>query len=100
MMAALSRLADADLSEAARWIKKDNSIAAAGFRKSVATALGRIGVNPLIGFQRCEFLPEKYRVVVLTGFPYLLIYDCSRIPPVVMRILHGARDIPALLQDL
>jgi toxin ParE1/3/4 len=100
MPAVLSRPADADLSDAARWIKKNNPGAAARFKTAVVAALTQIGDNPGSGFQRPEFLPDRYRIVVLTDFPYLLIYDCVRRPPVVVRILHGARDLPALLQDL
>jgi plasmid stabilization system protein ParE len=37
---------------------------------------------------------------VLRGFPYILVYRGSTIPPRILRILHGARDLPEVLQDL
>jgi toxin ParE1/3/4 len=36
----------------------------------------------------------------MTGYPDLLIYDAVQRPPLVMRILHGARDLPEALSDL
>jgi len=100
MMAGLSRLANADLKEAGVWIRKNNPTAALKFRKAAAEALRLIGSNPEIGVQKLEMLPGKYRVFVLNRFPYVMIYNHQRRPPVVARILHGARDLPTLLQDL
>jgi toxin ParE1/3/4 len=37
---------------------------------------------------------------VLTGFPYLVVYYAERTPPVIARIVHGARDLPTELQGL
>jgi len=36
----------------------------------------------------------------LTGFPYVIVYDAGRRPPAIVRILHGARDLPEILRGL
>jgi len=35
----------------------------------------------------------------LTGFPYLIVYNDARRPPLILRILHAARDLPEALRD-
>jgi plasmid stabilization system protein ParE len=38
--------------------------------------------------------------LVLRGFPYILVYRANAVPPRILRVLHGARDLPEVLQDL
>lgn len=59
-----------------------------------------IAEHPEIGRHRPELAPETVRFLVLRGFPYILVYRASTIPPRILRILHGARDLPEVLQDL
>jgi toxin ParE1/3/4 len=98
--ATLSPQADRDLSEAARWITNDNPAAARAFRESVARAAKTVGEHPYIGHLRPEIVEAPYRYLPLTGFPYVIIYNAARSPPRIVRILHGARDLPELLRDL
>ncbi|MFE0757372.1 type II toxin-antitoxin system RelE/ParE family toxin [Inquilinus sp. NPDC058860] len=100
MKATLSRQALRDLTEAARWIAQDNPSAARAFRKSVDDAAARIGRQTNIGVPRPHLAAAPYRFLVLSGFPYILVYNAARRPPRIARILHGARDLPALLDDL
>jgi len=37
---------------------------------------------------------------ILRGFPYIVVYRANAIPPRILRVLHGARDLPEVLQDL
>jgi len=89
-----------DLLAAARWIASDNPAAARAFRDAMAKAAERIGEYPQIGATRPSLADEPYRFVILTGFPYVIVYNAERIPPLIVRILHGARDLPWLLRDL
>lgn len=98
--ATLSPQADRDLSEAARWIAKDNPAAARAFRDSVARAAKTIGEHRSIGRSRPDIVEAPYRCFPLTGFPYVIIYSAARSPPRIVRILHGARDLPEVLRDL
>jgi toxin ParE1/3/4 len=43
---------------------------------------------------------ERYRFVTLTSSPYLIVHNADRLPPLIVRILHGARDLPEVLRDL
>jgi len=42
---------------------------------------------------------EPLRFGVVRGFPYLALFDPTTNPPVILRVLHGARDLPELLRD-
>lgn len=98
--AVIAARARRDLVAAARWIHQDNPLAARAFRDAVANTAERIGTYPRIGVVRSDLTTGPYRFVVLTGFPYLIVYAENRDPPLIVRILHGARDLPRLLRDL
>jgi toxin ParE1/3/4 len=98
--AAFAPRAQRDLLAAVRWIAKDNPTAARALRDAVADAADRIGAHPSIGVLRPDVADEPYRFVVLTGFLYLIVYNAAGRPPLILRILHGARDLPELLRDL
>ena len=98
--AILSRSARRDLLDAARWIAKDNPAAARALRDAVAIAAERIGVHSRIGSVRSDLADPPYRFLPLTGFPYVMVYDAEREPPLIIRDLHGARDLPDALVDL
>jgi len=98
--APLSRRAQADLRQATEWIALENPTAARGLRQAVANAAVRIGEFPLIGRVRPELIKSRYRFLTLTPFPYLLIYNAERKRPVIVRVVHGARDLSTVLSDL
>jgi toxin ParE1/3/4 len=83
------------------WIAHDNPAAAQGLLDTVLKAAERIGQYPNIGVRRADLTASaRYRFVVLTGYPYLIVYAADRDPPVIVRVLHGARDLPRLLRTL
>ena len=98
--AVLSPAARRDLLEAVRWIAKDNRIAAAGMREAIVNAAIRIGGHPQIGSVRPELANDPVRFLALTGFPYIVVYHSAAEPPLILRVLHGARDIPEIMRDL
>jgi toxin ParE1/3/4 len=98
--AKLAPTARRELNAIVRWIAKDHPTSARAFRDNVVRAAERIGTHPLIGALRPELTNAQYRFVVLTGFPYLIVYEPSREPPVIVRIIHSARDLPRVLRDL
>ena len=98
--AAFAPRARRDLLAAVRWIAKDNPAAARALRDAIGHAADQIGAHPGIGVSRPDLADEPYRFVVLTGFPYLIVYNATRRPPMILRILHGARDLPELLRGL
>ncbi len=98
--AVLAPAARRDLLAAVQWIAKDSPVAAQTFRDDVVKMARRIGEHPKFGSQRLELAAEQYRFVVLTGFPYVIVYNAKRQPPLILRILHGARDLPEILRGM
>lgn len=96
--AVFSPRARRDLLAAVRWIDKDNPAAARALRDAVATAAERIGRHPEIGTVRIDLTEEPYRFLTLTGFPYVIVYNAGRRPPLMLRVLHGAMDLPEILK--
>ena len=54
----------------------------------------------MVGSRRPDLADEPYRFTVVRGFPFVVVYNASARPPLIMRILHGARDLPEVLRDL
>jgi toxin ParE1/3/4 len=98
--ARLSGRARDDVLEAVRWIARDNRQAARALRDAVLQAANRIGEFPNIGVVRPDLASDRIRFVYLTGYPYLIVYNALRVPPLILRVLHGARDLPELLRGL
>jgi toxin ParE1/3/4 len=98
--ARLSLDAQADLQDAIDWIWRDSPQAARRLRQAISTLTDHIGDHPLVGTRRPELASDPYRFVVVRGFPYIAVYDASRRPPLIMRVIHGARDLPEVLRDL
>jgi toxin ParE1/3/4 len=97
--AILSSAARQDLLEAIRWITRDDLNAARALRHSVTKAAITIGEHPGVGRLRPEIVQAPYRCLPLTGFPYVIVYYADRQPPLIVRILHGSRELPEVLRD-
>ena len=97
--AVLSPAARRDLLAAVQWIAKDNPAAARALRDAVVRAAEGIGEHSQLGTLRPDLAEAPYRFVILTGFPYVIVYNADRRPPLIVRILHGARDLPEVLRD-
>ena len=98
--AVLSPAARRDLLDAVRWIAWDNPAAALALRDAIVKASKHIGAHTDFGVSRPDLADPPYRFVMLTGFPYVVVYNADRRPPVIVRILHNARDLPEVLRDL
>jgi|SRR3954465_15420995 toxin ParE1/3/4 len=100
LAAMLAPQARRDPLAAARWITKENPSVAVALRDAVVAAAVRIGKHPRIGALRTELAPQSIRFLVVSGFPHVIVYDTGREPPLILRVLHGARELPELLRDL
>jgi toxin ParE1/3/4 len=89
-----------DILEAIHWIARDNPRAARALAESLAKAAQRLGRHPDIGTVHLELAEAIYRFLPLPGFPHIIVYNAARRPPLILRVLHGARDLPELLSDL
>jgi toxin ParE1/3/4 len=98
--ARLAPAARRDLLEAARWIAKDNPAAATALREGIAKVARILGEHLLIGSLRPAVADPPFRFLGLTGLPYLVVDNPDRTPPLILRVLHAARDLPEVLRDL
>ncbi len=89
-----------DLIEATQGIAKHNPEAAARLRLGVAKAARILGEHPYVGNLRPSVANEPYRFLGLRGLPYLVVYIPDRRPPLILRVLHTARDLQEVLRDL
>lgn len=94
----LGPFARADVDALAAYLEHEASPAFA--QRTVNRILDRLLVledNPLLGVARPE-LGESRRCFLIR--PYVAIYEPTPTIVMVLRIVHGARDLPTLLADL
>ncbi|MBF0138376.1 MAG: type II toxin-antitoxin system RelE/ParE family toxin [Magnetococcus sp. DMHC-1] len=85
--------------EAIRWIAKDNPASAKALKNAVYQAARNLGNLPLSGYERTNLASSPIRFLPLTGFPYIIVYDAALKPPVILRFLHAARDLPEIMSS-
>ncbi len=92
--------ARADLLELAAWIAAGNPAAALALYDAYEHSLDLLAESPLLGRPYTSADPRLagMRVLAVHRFRKILIF-CRLLPEAVeiVRILHGARDIPAIL---
>ena len=99
--AVFSRRALRELQNAVGRIAEEHPAAAQAFHDAVIRVAERIGRHPGIGGVRPQLTTSRrHRFVALAGFPYLIVYAADREPPLIVRVVHTARDLPRLLRDL
>jgi toxin ParE1/3/4 len=96
----LAPSAEADLYEAVSWLARENEAAADALREAALRSMRRIVAHPMLGRPRPELAPPPYRFWRIANFPYLIVYNAARTPPLVLRVLHMSRDLPPLLAGL
>jgi toxin ParE1/3/4 len=89
-----------DIHNAASVIAQNSISAARRFPRVVMVVARRIGDFPDIGVERSEIASPPYRFAAIPGFPHVAVYDADQRPPVILRILHGARDLQDILRAL
>ena len=91
-----------DVEDAADWLAESPTgiELATRFISAVVDAADRISHRPLLGHKRLDILPDTFRFHRVRGFPYLLIYNAVRPSPVILRVVHMARNLGPLLADL
>jgi toxin ParE1/3/4 len=88
-----------ELERGAARIAEHHPQAAEAFLAAALAAARRLASNPGLGSTR-PYVPPRYRFWPLTRFSYLLVYDSTRRPIEILRVVHMARDLPRLLADL
>lgn len=82
------------------WIARDNPAAAEAFQAAALQGARLISEHPEIGQIRWDIASDRFRFLVLRGFPHVLVYEPNAAPPRILRVLHGARDLGAVLSGL
>lgn len=98
----ISPKADHDIDECYAWIRKDHPAAAHRFLDAVELTCRDVSRMPSIGSRRYAeiSLMRDIRMIAVTGFKnYLLFYLELETSIDIIRVLHGARDIPEALQS-
>lgn len=85
--------AEIDLEEAASFISSDNGKAATSTVRRVFEAIDYLSTFPSMG--RCGRVPNT-RELIVSGTPFVVIYQMRCHVIFILRILHSARKWPAL----
>ncbi|HTR25155.1 MAG TPA: type II toxin-antitoxin system RelE/ParE family toxin [Terriglobales bacterium] len=87
-----------DLFEIWDYIAQDNPAAADRVREAVFRACDLLAESPLAGHIRADLTPLPVRFWSVRPYvKYLIVYDPEKKPLQIIRILHGARDLPSVL---
>jgi toxin ParE1/3/4 len=91
----LSHLANRDLDEIRGYIERDNPRAANNMLDNVFSALETLSNHPELGERRID-LGENLRAFIVR--PYAIFYHPVADGIHVARVVHGARDFPAIFE--
>jgi toxin ParE1/3/4 len=86
-----SRRSARDLLEIEAFIARDSQAAADDVIGEIISKALLLEANPLLGKRRT---PADYRELVLTRFPFTIIYRLRRNSVIVSRVLHQRRRFP------
>ena len=95
----LSPAVERDILEVIEWIAAENPVAAKGFRVALDKLAATIGEPPWIGALKPNLASPPIRFLPIRGFPHVVVYTPERSPPLIVRVLHGARDLPEVLRE-
>ncbi len=89
-----------DLFEIWRYIARDSIEAADRLESAVYKACAFLAEGPLRGRIREDITSLPLRFWTIQAFPnYIIVYDPASHPLQIIRILHGGRDIQAILGE-
>jgi toxin ParE1/3/4 len=95
----LSPAARDDLVSIVEWIADDDLAAAFRLRDRLFAAFAKLTDMPGLGHVRDDVVPRGRGLRFWRVAPYLIVYRLSPGGIEIVRVVHGARDLPALLDD-
>jgi antitoxin ParD1/3/4/toxin ParE1/3/4 len=93
----LSPEAADDLGEIVEFIARDSPDAARRFLEKLRDEMERVAATPGIGHLREDLTVEAVRFWPVGH--YLIVYRVEKEPLEIVRVLHGARDVAAILES-
>ena len=94
----LTPAAEDDLFDIWSFIAPDNLQAADRLQTELLTACQRLADKPALGHWRRDLTDKPVRFFPVRH-TYLIVYDPASEPLAVIRVLHGARDAAAQLEE-
>ena len=85
-----------DLQEIWNFIAEDNPDAADKLEEDIYKACEVLARSPKLGHKRPDLTSQSLLFWVVRDY-YLVVYLSEREPLAIVRILHGARDVPSEL---
>ena len=85
-----------DISEISRYIGQDNPLAAARLVEQFQKAFRRLARNPQSGRARSDLRAGPRQVLVR---PYLVLYPETDDGVLIVRCVHGRRNLPTIVID-
>ena len=92
----LSPEAAQDIEAIWEYIARDSVRAARRVRQELLAACRRLAQHPGLGHRRDDLTTKP--VLFFPVYAYLIIYNPASQPLEIVRVLHGARDIPSMLE--
>jgi plasmid stabilization system protein ParE len=93
----LTLAAEDDLFEIWTTIASDNAVEADRLEADLLSACQRVAGRPDLGHFRRDLTDKPVRFFTVRE-TYLIVYDPATEPLEVLRVLHGARNVPAQLE--
>jgi antitoxin ParD1/3/4/toxin ParE1/3/4 len=93
----LTAAARADLTEISDYTRQESPAAARRVRDELREAMRRLAQMPGMGHLREDLADEPLRFWPV--YSYLIIYRPETDPLEIVRVLHGARDVRAILGE-
>jgi len=88
-----------DLFDIWSFVAQDNPEAADRVEEEIYRACDLLANSPLAGHTRRNLTPLPLRFWVVPRYTnYLIVYDPEKEPLQIIRIIHGARNLPAALK--
>ncbi|HEX3355589.1 MAG TPA: type II toxin-antitoxin system RelE/ParE family toxin [Tepidisphaeraceae bacterium] len=92
----ISRLADRDIERIWQFIARESPTAATKVEDDIHTAMKLLADHPQMGHQRKDVSDDRYRFWPV--YSYIIAYRCEEESLIVVRVVHGARNIRRLLR--
>lgn len=89
------RYVEGDLRDIRDHVAKDNPDAARALMVRFVRAFRLLSRRPKLGHRREDLMESQIRCWPVGA--YLILYTASRTPIEILAVVHGARDIPALM---